>query len=106
MKDRESTGAAGIRFERIALAVLEVVGHHRHAAWAVATVLAGAQGAGELDERLTDLRIAQALGRSTSFVQQGLKALERHGIVSRTRGAGRRQIRFHAPEAKGPGGRT
>ena len=72
----------------------------RRAALEVARCLIQHARRNELDEKLTTRRIAEEIGRSISFVQKGLYALQRvmeeHGgaIIDRIRVAGRRIIRF------------
>lgn len=50
------------------------------------------RGQTQTDERITDLVLAQLIGRSRRFVQKGLKALQNLGMIERRRRHGRRII--------------
>jgi hypothetical protein len=50
---------------------------------------------------LSDRQLAERIGRSTRYVQQGLLRLEHAGWISRSRAATRRTIRLTRPAAAG-----
>ncbi len=90
----------GDPYAGIPLPVLNLESHWRAAAVEVMAFLATRERGQGLDETIIDRDIAEALGRSGSFVQKGLYALERvlgeggQAVIHRARARGRRVITF------------
>lgn len=99
---REKPGAGGEPCIPIGI-IADLAPDVRLAGIEILAALLTADRAGCLDERLTDRRIAEAIGRSKGYVQEGLLALDRKGYIERARHAGRRTIRLRLA---GRGGAT